>query len=134
MGYGCYFTNKETGTRSFWIDIDPYNENEEENLDIDLIFDDLICDVSDILDEIGYIQEKDSKFYNGLYDLYLEYGPMGDKIIFRLEPLEDCDSNIYNLAMANFDKCYDKIARTLISYGYELRIATSGYTSGRYIP
>lgn len=129
MGYGCYFTNKETGTRSFWIDL--HDETGETNL---WATRGIICHVSDILDEIGYIQEKDSKFYNGLYDLYLEYGPMGDKIIFRLEPLEDCESNIYNLAMANFQKCYDKIAKTLIKYGYQLRTATSGYTSSRYIP
>lgn len=133
MGYGCYFTNKETVTRSFWIDIDFLLDDEtgEENL---WAIRDFIFDVSYILEKIGYTQEKDSKFYNGLYDLYLEYGPMGDKMIFRLEPLEDCENNIYNLAMSNFQKCYDKIAKTLISYGYELRIATSGYTSCKYIP
>lgn len=135
MGYGCYFTNKESGTKSFWIDVETGYEDEHGNFYADeWAMDDELLNVQTELENMGYNMETSYHFWNGLYDLFLEFGPEGDMIIFRLEPLEDCEQGTYNLAMANFERNYDAIAKRLIKAGYELRVATSGYTSGTYKP
>lgn len=125
MGAGCYYTNKETGTKSFWIDLDSFM-NEDEN------FNDFWSGYfKTILNELGYIEIDNNKFINGLYTLYLEFTYYGNGLIFRLEPHED-DTKIYNLAMANFDKNYHHLARVLIKDNFKLRIASSSYTSMEY--
>lgn len=139
MGAGCYYTNNETGTRAFWIDTEPYYTDPETGKECydEFIFDDTIGNLKYTLESLGYEQESTYKFANGLYDLILESGH-GNEIVFRLEPHEETtfgiDQKIYNLAMANHDKCYTAIAKKLCQEGYELRMATSGYTSGSYNP
>ena len=139
MGTGCYYTNKETGTRAFWIDIDPYYEDDNgDEIYDEWIWEDTCLNLQSELEYLGYQKETNLKFYNGLYNLILE-GGYGSEIVIRLEPrITEAyyyeDVRLYNLALANHDRCYDRIAKYLHKMGYPLRIATSGYTSCKYDP
>ena len=139
MGHGCYYTNKETGSRAFWIDLD-YSEQIDEETGLDyanFAFGDTILNLGYELQDIGYEQMGEYEFCNGLYYLILESG-YGGKVVIRLEPKGSDryyydDIRIYNLAMANHERCYARIGRELLKIGYKLRIASSGYTSTEYI-
>ena len=139
MGTGCYYTNKETGTKAFWIDVNPYyeDENGEEQFFED-IWDDTVLELEYEFKKLGYQKYDSYLFYNGLFNLELESG-YGNEIVIRLEPRETNryyleDVRLHNLAIANHDRCYDRIAKHLDKLGYPLRIATSGYTSSEYKP
>ena len=140
MGHGCYYTNNETKSRAFWIDLSYYYEDEETKEDTydAFLWDDTISNLKYELESIGYTQKDEYNFYNGLFNLVLESG-YGGEVVFRLEPLNiNCyyseDVRIYNLALGNHSKCYNKLAKELVKVGYKLRIATSGYTSTDYLP
>lgn len=138
MGHGCYYTNEITGTKAFWIEINPYYEDEETGKECfdEHAWGDTIGNLKYELEKIGYSQQDNYHFYNGLYNLILESGH-GNEIVIRLEPRGEEqyyieDVRIHNLALANHQKCYDKLGRELKNIGYTLHIATSGYTSTEY--
>jgi hypothetical protein len=138
MGHGCYYTNNITKTKAFWIDVDPYYEDEEtgEEMFDDYAWDDEVGNLTYELEKIGYTQDSDYEFHNGLFNVVLESGH-GHEIIIRLEPRGEEqyyieDIRVYNLALANHCRSYRKIGKHLLSLGYKLRIATSGYTSTEY--
>lgn len=129
MGHGCYYTTNENDSKAFWIDLIDLIQNEEYDEDEHFyLFDDTINDIKDCLSDTSFYHKEKYKMENGLYELIFE-GGYGDKLIIKLEPKETYQQGLYNLAKANHQKCYDKIAKSLIKIGYELRIASSGYTS-----
>lgn len=133
MGAGCYYTHKGTGTKAFWIDIDPSHQNEAGEWETnEHLLEDTVFNLGSELEAIGWKKYDVDHFYNGFYDLYMESTYYGDGIVFRMEPLAGLENQLYGLAMHNFDKSYDKLARWLNKCGYTLRIATSPYTSGKY--
>lgn len=128
MGAGCYYRNKETGTKAFWIDLYDDDENGHER---ELTFHDTIQDIGNILEgQSTFEQIEDDHYISSLYELRLESTYYGHGLVFRMEPHED----YYNLAMANHAKNYKFIAKLIHAAGYRLRIATSGWTSGEYKP
>jgi hypothetical protein len=129
MGAGCYYTHKETGTRAVWIDLDysPETDDDGEEVDKEFMWDDEVEFLGSAIEELGYEQESNYVFRNGLFNIELESG-YGGEIIIRLEPRYS-EGSEYQLAMANHERSYDRIKRHLLKRGYELRIATSGYTS-----
>ena len=138
MGQGCYYTNNITRTRAFWIDINPYYKNEETGEDMfdDQAWSDVTGNLMYELESLGYSHQDDYKFYNGLYNLTLD-GGHGHEIVIRLEPKGEeqyhtDDTRIFNLAMANHERCYARLGKELKKLGYHLRIASSGYTSMKY--
>jgi len=138
MGHGCYYTNKITRTKAFWIDINPYYEDEETGEEIfdEHAWSDEVGNIKYELEKIGYTQDSTYEFHNGLFNLILESGH-GNEIIIRLEPKGEEqyyteDIRIHNLALANHSRSYSKIGKHLLSQGYKLRIASSGYTSTNY--
>lgn len=133
MGAGCYYTNKETRTKAFWIDTPP----NEDDIDFNSVFDDEIQNLHYELLKLGYDQDRIDDYYhysNGLFQMILESKYEGDGIVIRLEPHTEEPANIYTLGMANHERSYYKLARELNKAGYPLRIATSGYTSTIYKP
>ena len=138
MGHGCYYTHDETRTRAFWIELNYYYEDEETGKEVvdEWVWEDTIGNLKYELEAIGYTKDSMYFFSNGLVDLELIRGH-GGEIVFKLEPkgrnqYYNEDIWTYNLAMANHAKCYAKIGRELKKIGYELRIASSGYTSTEY--
>ena len=139
MGAGCYYTHNNFDgerKRAFWIELDLYFEDEETGEEVydDNLWDDTVDNLKYTFEDLGYEFVDTYKFENGLYTLELESGYMNE-IVVKLEPKgeERCYSDeqrIYNLAVANHDRCYDKLIRALKKEGYKLRMATSGYTSG----
>lgn len=135
MGAGCYYTHNETRTRAFWVEVNSAFQNDAGEWDFDpYLFEDTISNLREELETIGWDHNDNYNYSNGFYDLYLESTYGGDGIVFRMEPLDGLEPRLWGLAMYNFDRSYDKIARHLVSQGYNLRIATSGYTSGEYLP
>lgn len=127
MGVGCYHTNKETETKAFWIDIDQDDEN---------IWDAEIGNLKYEFEKLGYEEETETKFNNGLFSIILESEHEG-KIVIRLEPVyigsyDNSDSRLFGLAIANHARSYARIGRHLKKEGYPLRIASSGQTSMEY--
>jgi len=137
MGTGCYYTNKETGTRAFWMDINPYYQDEDGNeVYDDYLFDDLLDNLKYELKDMGFDHIDNQTYQNTLYTLHLE-GGHGHELIFRLEPryidaYHKDDIRLYNLALGSHERNYNALAKKLIKLGYELSIATSGYTSAIY--
>jgi hypothetical protein len=128
MGHGCFYTHKETETRAAWIPLEYYYTDEDGKEVIDeFVWDDEISNLRYTFDEIGYKYDSQYLFYNGLFNVELESGH-GGEIVIRLEPRYS-EGPEYQLALANHERSYDRIKRHLIKSGYELRIATSGYTS-----
>ena len=137
MGAGCYYTHNNSeieNRRAFWIDMNYTSEDEDGNeIHDEFIWDDTIGNLKYTFKEIGYNNVSEYIFENGLFQIELESG-YGGEIIVRLEPKGEEryyaeDNSIHNLALSNHDRSYDKIKRALLAEGYELRIATSGYTS-----
>ena len=137
MGAGCNYTNKEAGTRAFWIVISYYYEDDDtgEELFDDYAWNATLESLEDILLVIGYQQETNMHYRNGLYDLFFEEGHDGILVV-RLEPIgnevEGHDMRMYNLAMANHKKSYGKLRDELARH-YSLRISTSSWTSGELL-
>ena len=125
MGAGCYYTNKETGTKAFWIDF-PFFDDKQ---DYQSYFETLLQDLQHLFLDLDYIQYDEYSFFNGLFNLNLETTYYGDGLVIRLEPHTEENINIYNLAMANHSRSYERIKRALMKQDYTLRIASSGYTS-----
>ena len=130
MGAGCYYTNRETQTKAVWVSIPEWAEqgNEAEYYER---YNEHHSELVDQLQGLGYDQVDANICQNGLFEIHLESTYHGDGIVIRMEPITyngELDMQVYNLAMANHQKCYDKIIRELKSI-FELRIATSGYTS-----
>jgi hypothetical protein len=125
MGYGCYYTNKETETRAFWVEVDYEDDQENE-----FAWNNEILNLQHEFESLGYEQENEHQFYNGLFNIILESGH-GGKIVVRLEPI--CfESNLFNLSMAIHEKSYTRIGKHLKKQGYPLRIASSRHTSMEY--
>lgn len=130
MGAGTYFTNNFNREKAAWIDFEHNDDAHEFDNET------TIMELGEIMLSIGYKDtEDDNIFKNGLYKLTLEPKPMGDGIIFMLEPRHDefdyygkKDSR-YTLAAANFNKAENYIWKAVQKAGYKLRIATSGYTA-----
>lgn len=138
MGAGCYYTNKITGTKAFWIEVNPYYEDEETGEEIvdEHAWDDLVGNLKYELEKIGYKQDSKLEFHNGLFNLILESG-YSDELIIRLEPKGEEqyyieDVRVHNLALANHSRSYNRLGKHLKSLGYPMRVATSGYTSTTY--
>ena len=128
MGAGCLFRHKNTKTKAAWIDISEISPSD---------FDDKFWfDINDTLVKIGYEPSGDNKYANGLFEIKLEQNYYGDGYIIYIEPRyindnygrADKDKRYY-LAMANHNKAEAKIWKALQDNGFDLYIATSGYTS-----
>lgn len=129
MGHGCYYTNKETGTKAFWVEVDYTTTNEDgEEIHDDFAWNDTVDNLKYVLEAIGYNQESEYEYSNGLYQLILESTHGGD-VVVRLEPSEDYQ--LFGLAVANHAKCYAKLGRELLKY-HVLRIAATAWTSTKY--
>jgi len=124
MGAGTYYTNKETGTKAFWIDID----NSEE----DFIHEYILDDIYSSIESFGFVGIDRNKLINGLFEIIIEPKYYGDGYVIRMEPHTEDDERIYYLALANHNKHYSSLGKKLKNAGYNLRIATSGYTSTFY--
>lgn len=124
MGAGTYYTINENGKKAFWIDFDSEDYNE-----YDLFKDNLI---NYITENTSFDYENDMRFSNGLYVLNLEPKYYGDGFVFQMNPWPDEEIHTYNLALGSFDKNYLALAK-IMSKVFELRIATSGYTSTTYL-
>lgn len=147
MGAGTYYThecsrndNFNGDERSSWIDLDP-NYEAEDLSDIAMY---AVEDLTHILEAKGYdiLPNKYQKAegfieaHNGLGKFIFESNYHGDGIVIRLEPHFETtsldhieDRRREQLFYANFDKMYDKMQKILLDAGYNLRVATSGYTS-----
>jgi len=139
MGHGCYYTNRIDGSKAFWIDTEPYSKDEEtgEYSFDEFIWQDTIDNLHYELEELGWTKDKDYHYSRGTYELILESGH-GHEIVFRLENLEPEWSDYFhqgtfNLVLANHARVYEKLAREISKY-HKLRMATSGWTSGEYVP
>ena len=134
MGAGCYYTHKTYNDRrrAFWVEL---NTEEQDDELADFYVQDFIYELfNSILPSLGYDTRKSEKYgheaWNGLYEVRMESTYYGDGIVIALESRHD-GSPTHNLADANHWKAYDRLKRALLEHGYELRIATSGYTSER---
>jgi hypothetical protein len=125
VGAGCYYTHKETKTKAFWVELD-FAEEEEDTF---FLWDWYMEEIGSCLELTGYSKRSTYNYFNGLFEVCLESTYEGDGLVVRLEPCEE----YYNLAMANHDRSYDKIKNVILSQGFELRIATSGYTSTKIV-
>jgi hypothetical protein len=133
MGAGCLFRHKNTKTKAAWINI-PYS-NEEDNIE-GFDYKDTEHEIKNILTQIGYTIDSCDKIRNGLFEIKLEGTYYGDGIIIYIEPRYEYDEwgrshydRRYHLAMANHAKAENKIWKALQKEGFELNIATGGYTS-----
>lgn len=138
MGAGCNYTNRETETKAFWIDLGfEWDENLNEvtnQIRYNDIWEDTNLDLIYVFKDIGYDQNSKGNFCNGLGKIELESTHDGNGVVIRLEPLSTEiwhheDIKKYNLFMANHYIMYERIKKKLLDSGYSLRIATSGYTS-----
>ena len=131
MGAGCYYTHDNISKKSFWIDFKlPDTTNSDL---IDEFYQDELYLIREAAYSLNYHDTKDPyHFHNGLYELRLKYTYDGSGIVFNLEPHDDEEQNLTNLAIANHDIHYNRLAKKLNEYGFNLRIATSGYTSTEY--
>ena len=116
MGAGCYYTNNETNTKAFWIDLG------------DVHSDFYLDSISENLENLNFIDSKEGYYYNGLYQIYVESTYYGDGLVIRMEPQTEYGINIYNLAMANHSKHYAHLIKEF-SKNFDLRMASSSYTS-----
>lgn len=129
MGAGTWYTHTTFDSRAFWI---QFNDEESTHC---LEWYDTLINLEHIFEKHGYLKDDDQHYHNGLYNIVLESKYYGDGIVVRLENQYenshyDEDVKLWNLAKANHVKCYDKLKRILLDH-FELRIATSGYTSGK---
>ena len=131
MGHGCNYRNKETDTKAFWIEVD----DPDDEFGVEMMLDDLRYE----FEQLGYEVDDNSGnliYYNGLGKIELETTYDSGGIVVRLEPAFIPDfwsepevTARYNLFMANHERMYNRIKRHFLNAGYNLRIATSGYTS-----
>lgn len=132
MGAGCYYTHKCNRQKACWIDFN-HSDNEgyeEDDYDIMRMWEeDIIDNIECLLAKIGY-----RNMQNGLCKVELVPTYYGDGLIIDISPAMEEWEPSYNLFLANFDRMEENILRCLHKAGFELRIATSGYTSGQYIP
>lgn len=127
MGAGCYYTHKTTGTKAYWLDLSYICD--EDNLDISyVLFDDVKMEIETIMDRLGYKKYSDLEYRNGLYAVYFESTYYGDGLVVRIEPVDEYDHKIQNLAIANHAKAERRIVKELNKL-YDICIATSGWTA-----
>ena len=112
--------------KPFGIDF-PFFEEDQDYYHF--YFETLLQDLQHLFLDLDYIQSDEYSYFNGLFNLNLETTYHGDGLVIRLEPHTEVNINIYNLAVANHSRSYERIKRALMKQGYTLRIATSGYTS-----
>ena len=131
MGHGCAYRNKANNSREFWVDLSNIREEDydifcfllEENVEM----------IGEEIMNMGYEKIDNRTYQNGLFELVLSF-THGNDILISLNPhYEDSydyeDFRIFNLALANHERSYNKIARELIKSGLSLRISSGGYTS-----
>lgn len=130
MGAGCHYTHKCNKQKASWVTI----IRDEDELEDQYNWTNTISEIGDIMESLGYVKESQYIFVNKMTRVKLESNYNGDGIIIYIE--ENCyDWNpMYNLFLANFDKIENKILRKLSRAGFEINIATSGFTSTVYIP
>lgn len=127
MGAGCYYTHDTIpNAKSFWIEVESEHEDDLFHED----YRDLKDYIKEELMNLGY----DKDLENGLYKIVFDSTYNGDSILVNLESrFEESyyhqDVKLHNLAVANHNRCYERIQKHLISCGLELRMASSGYTS-----
>lgn len=130
MGAGCYYTNC-FGELAYWI----INPNKAENNDYDEFenerWNDFVEDLGEIMIDLGYFKESAYEFSNGLLKIELKSTYYGDGLVIQIEPKANEWEKEYNLARANMDRCEKRIIRNMVKAGYEVRYATSGYTSAK---
>jgi hypothetical protein len=133
MGAGCYYTHDSNKTKAAWVDI-PYS-NEENNIK-GFDYKDTEDRIKQVLTNIGYTIDSCDKIRNGLFEIKLESKYDGDGIIIYIEPRYIKDNwgraaydRRYYLAMSNHNKAEAKIWKALQDNGFDLYIATSGYSS-----
>lgn len=140
MGHGCYYTHDfDSSKKAFWIEIeDQYQDEEGEWMWDDLIFDDEKNNILTLLEDIGYKQySKGNEWFaeNGLFRVEFE-STYGNDLLVKLEPSHEegytpDEERMFNLAKATHQRSYQRIINHLKKCGYELWMATSGYTSGK---
>ena len=128
MGAGCYYTHKETGTRAFWVDVDPYytDEDGQEQHD-EFAWQDEVGNIGCELEALGYKKSAPYEWQNGLFTVTLASGH-GNEVVIYMNPAH-LYGREYSLAMATHERSSARIKRHLLKQSYPLRIATSGYTS-----
>jgi len=132
MGAGCYYTHNN-GERAYWIEI-PYSEDSDEWTRQDE-WNDFIEEVKSEFVELGYDQDSEYEFSNGLYNIRLESTHCGNGMIIYIDEKGERrwdadDQRIYNLASSNFMKAERRIALHFNKF-YTMCIATSGYMAHR---
>ena len=134
MGAGTLYrhTNGELAT---WIDFEENDDNDNGDSFSESYTGQVFEDLSNIILSLGYYDGHNQRnvFRNGLFKLTLESKYYGDGVIFMLEPRHDEYDKRYNLANANFLRSENKILRAVQKAGYELHMATRGYTSKSYV-
>lgn len=132
MGAGCYYTHEHNRQKACWIDFNHHKNDEYDAEDYDLMRmweEDIIYNIEYTLAKHGY-----RNMENGLVKITLIPTYYGDGLVIDISPAMEEWEPSYNLFLANFDRIEEKILRILHKAGFELRIATSGYTSAQYIP
>jgi len=131
MGAGCYYThNTIPNAKSFWVEVESEHEDELFHED----YEDEKSYIKDCLKELGYSDKYSKNLENGLYEIVFESTYYGDSILVNLESKFERryyadETRLHNLAVANHEKCYNRIQKHLIANGLKLRMASSGYTS-----
>jgi hypothetical protein len=147
MGYGCYYTNPEYKTPVAWIDF-PYDDGEDDGIGNRLMWLDTITDVQRIacklfknhtaFDEPRKYWKTEYKGWGILTQsnstaLIYQEGHCGEMILAVVPSYPEDREGEFALYRANADKNYDsmqdKLYQKLKKDGYEMRRATSGYTS-----
>lgn len=117
MGAGCMYKHSN-GELACWIEIDPEDEFD---------YSDTLSQIGWELEKLGYYKEDSNIFKNKFFTVELKSTYYGDGILILLEARE----RYYSLAVANFNRCENRILKQLDKCGFVLKIATSGYTSQR---
>jgi len=126
MGAGCYYTHVCNEEKAAWIDISEISQSD---------WDDVFWfKINDALVGINYEPCGNYKYRNGLF--VIQFKQYDDNLVIYIEPryikdnygYADKDKRYY-LAMTNHNKAEAKIWKALQDYGFDLYIATGGYTS-----
>jgi hypothetical protein len=121
MGAGTFYTHNFDGSKAAWINYPDGADSYE----IAQINEDLV----NVLKKLGYKPKSNNNhedcFRNGLFTVKLEGKYHGDGVVINFQK----DSPYPALAQRNFIGAENKILKAIQKAGYQLHIATSGYTS-----
>ena len=132
MGAGCGYSHKNVSRYAAWVEIDDMWEGVKKNNpdltdedDFGYFYRDTRTEILAYIEDLGY-NRNGLDVWNGMYNVTTECTYYSDGIVIYLEPW---NQDVWGLAVANHERSYRRILKTLLENGYQLRQATGNHTS-----